>query len=85
MDTRRYPRAENRVWSDQEDHEERGSKDRASSTCGLNSDSFNDTSRRYVCVSLGNLSGICAKHVKPRTIPVSFGRLDTSLVTKSSL
>ncbi|GFW80356.1 transposable element Tcb2 transposase [Trichonephila clavipes] len=26
---RRYPRAENRVWSDQEDHEERGSKDRA--------------------------------------------------------
>ncbi|GFV50352.1 HTH_Tnp_Tc3_2 domain-containing protein [Trichonephila clavipes] len=24
----RYPRAENRVWSDQEDHEERGSKDR---------------------------------------------------------
>ncbi|GFT92921.1 transposable element Tcb2 transposase [Trichonephila clavipes] len=31
---RRYPRAENRVWSDQEDHEERGSKDRAASTCG---------------------------------------------------
>ncbi|GFV10977.1 HTH_Tnp_Tc3_2 domain-containing protein [Trichonephila clavipes] len=29
VDTRRYPRAENRVWSDQEDHEERGSKDRA--------------------------------------------------------
>ncbi|GFU92776.1 transposable element Tcb2 transposase [Trichonephila clavipes] len=27
VDTRRYPRAENRVWSDQEDHEERGSKD----------------------------------------------------------
>ncbi|GFS91936.1 transposable element Tcb2 transposase [Trichonephila clavipes] len=25
-DTRRYPRAENRVWSDQEDHEERRSK-----------------------------------------------------------
>ncbi|GFW40416.1 retrovirus-related Pol polyprotein from transposon TNT 1-94 [Trichonephila clavipes] len=34
VDTRRYPRAENRVWSDQEDHEERGSKDRATSTCG---------------------------------------------------
>ncbi|GFV45315.1 transposable element Tcb2 transposase [Trichonephila clavipes] len=26
VDTRRYPRAENRVWIDQEDHEERGSK-----------------------------------------------------------
>ncbi|PRD30172.1 UNVERIFIED_CONTAM: tc1a [Trichonephila clavipes] len=25
---------ENRVWSDQEDHKERGSKDRAASTCG---------------------------------------------------
>ncbi|GFT90061.1 uncharacterized protein TNCV_2553801 [Trichonephila clavipes] len=37
---------ENRVWSDQEDHEERGSKDRAASTCGPHSDSFNDTSRR---------------------------------------
>ncbi|GFY28204.1 HTH_Tnp_Tc3_2 domain-containing protein [Trichonephila clavipes] len=34
MDTRRYPRAENRVWSDQEDHEERGSKDHATSACG---------------------------------------------------
>ncbi|GFX93335.1 transposable element Tcb2 transposase [Trichonephila clavipes] len=28
------------------DHEERGSKDRAESTCGPHSDSFNDTSRR---------------------------------------
>ncbi|GFU04431.1 transposable element Tcb2 transposase [Trichonephila clavipes] len=28
-----------------EDHEERGSKDRAASTCGPHSDSFNDTSR----------------------------------------
>ncbi|GFS70710.1 uncharacterized protein TNCV_520941 [Trichonephila clavipes] len=46
VDTRRYPRAENRVWSDQEDHEERGSKDRAVSTCGPHSDSFNDTIRR---------------------------------------
>ncbi|GFT57959.1 hypothetical protein TNCV_2768661 [Trichonephila clavipes] len=27
VDTRRYPQAENRVWSDEEDHEERGSKD----------------------------------------------------------
>ncbi|GFX40963.1 transposable element Tcb2 transposase [Trichonephila clavipes] len=41
-----YPCAENRVWSDQEDHEERGSKDRVASTCGPPSDSFNDTSRR---------------------------------------
>ncbi|GFX58157.1 uncharacterized protein TNCV_4049151 [Trichonephila clavipes] len=46
VDTRRYPRAENRVWSDQDDHEERGSKDRAASTCGPHSASFNDTSRR---------------------------------------
>ncbi|GFU69348.1 uncharacterized protein TNCV_3210121 [Trichonephila clavipes] len=46
VDTRRYPRAENWVWSDQEDHEERGSKDRAASTCGSHSDSFNDRSRR---------------------------------------
>ncbi|GFX23208.1 uncharacterized protein TNCV_4559901 [Trichonephila clavipes] len=43
---RRYPREENRVWSDQEDHEERGSKDRAASPCRPYSDSFNDTSRR---------------------------------------
>ncbi|GFU80334.1 uncharacterized protein TNCV_3521091 [Trichonephila clavipes] len=40
------PRAENRVWRDQEDHEERGSKDHVASTCGPHSDSFNDTSRR---------------------------------------
>ncbi|GFY12503.1 hypothetical protein TNCV_1799251 [Trichonephila clavipes] len=33
VDTRRYPRAENSVWRDQEDYEERGSKDRAASTC----------------------------------------------------
>ncbi|GFV16144.1 hypothetical protein TNCV_3379081 [Trichonephila clavipes] len=46
VDTRRYPRVENRVWSDQEDHEERRSKDRAANTCGPHSDSFNDTSRR---------------------------------------
>ncbi|GFX31611.1 hypothetical protein TNCV_688591 [Trichonephila clavipes] len=31
---------------DQEDHEERGSKERAASTSGPQSDSFNDTSRR---------------------------------------
>ncbi|GFT17682.1 hypothetical protein TNCV_2587861 [Trichonephila clavipes] len=46
VDMRRYPRAENRVWSDQEDHEERGSKDHAASTCGPHSDFFNDMSRR---------------------------------------
>ncbi|GFS57645.1 transposable element Tcb2 transposase [Trichonephila clavipes] len=33
--------------SDQEDHEERGSKDRAGSTCGPHSESFNDTSRHW--------------------------------------
>ncbi|GFX11766.1 HTH_Tnp_Tc3_2 domain-containing protein [Trichonephila clavipes] len=32
--TREGTHALNRVWSDQEDHEERGSKDRAASTCG---------------------------------------------------
>ncbi|GFX43957.1 uncharacterized protein TNCV_4112361 [Trichonephila clavipes] len=46
VDTRRYPRVENRVWSDQEDHEERELKDRTASTCGPHRDSFNDTSRR---------------------------------------
>ncbi|GFX74411.1 transposable element Tcb2 transposase [Trichonephila clavipes] len=45
VDTRRYPRAEYRDWSDQEDHEERGSNDIAASTCGPHSDSFNDTSK----------------------------------------
>ncbi|GFT80389.1 transposable element Tcb2 transposase [Trichonephila clavipes] len=44
VDTRRYPRAEKLVWSDQEDHEERRLKDRAASTCGPHSESFNDTS-----------------------------------------
>ncbi|GFU98479.1 HTH_Tnp_Tc3_2 domain-containing protein [Trichonephila clavipes] len=34
--------------SDQEDDEERVSKDRVPSTCGPHSDSFNDTSRRRV-------------------------------------
>ncbi|GFU64596.1 transposable element Tc1 transposase [Trichonephila clavipes] len=38
---RNYPRAENRVWSVQEDHEERGSKDHVASTCGSHSDSIN--------------------------------------------
>ncbi|GFW88839.1 hypothetical protein TNCV_2682731 [Trichonephila clavipes] len=46
VDTRRYPHTENRVWRDQEDHEERGSNDRAASTCGPHSDSFNNSSRR---------------------------------------
>ncbi|GFV77126.1 hypothetical protein TNCV_1771381 [Trichonephila clavipes] len=46
VDTRRYPRVENRVWSDQEDHEERGSNDHAENTCGPHSDSLNDMSRR---------------------------------------
>ncbi|GFU82403.1 hypothetical protein TNCV_2462861 [Trichonephila clavipes] len=45
----RYPRAKSRVWSVQEDHEERGSKDRAASTCGPRSDSLNDTNRRRRC------------------------------------
>ncbi|GFT47330.1 HTH_Tnp_Tc3_2 domain-containing protein [Trichonephila clavipes] len=50
VDTRRYPRAENRVWSDQEDHEERGSKDRVASTCGPHSDLFYDTSNVGVAI-----------------------------------
>ncbi|GFU65295.1 transposable element Tcb2 transposase [Trichonephila clavipes] len=48
--TRRYPRTENRVWSDQEDHEERGLKDRAASTYGPHSDSLNGTRRRSVAI-----------------------------------
>ncbi|GFV60512.1 HTH_Tnp_Tc3_2 domain-containing protein [Trichonephila clavipes] len=50
MDTRRYPRKENRVWSHQEDHKERGWKDRAASTCGRHSDSYNDTSTCRVAI-----------------------------------
>ncbi|GFV03678.1 transposable element Tcb2 transposase [Trichonephila clavipes] len=46
VDTKRYSRVKNRVLSDQEDHKERGSKNRAASTSGPHSDSFNDTSRR---------------------------------------
>ncbi|GFX82796.1 hypothetical protein TNCV_1699151 [Trichonephila clavipes] len=42
----KVPMRENRVWSDQEDHEGRGLKNRAASTCGPHSDSFTDTSRR---------------------------------------
>ncbi|GFW87549.1 hypothetical protein TNCV_4485141 [Trichonephila clavipes] len=42
----KVPTRENRVWSTQEDHEERGSKDHAEITCGPHSDSFNDTSKR---------------------------------------
>ncbi|GFW77125.1 uncharacterized protein TNCV_2725551 [Trichonephila clavipes] len=42
----KVPTRKNRVWSNQEDHEERGSKDRAARTCGPHSDMINDTSRR---------------------------------------
>ncbi|GFV43575.1 transposable element Tcb2 transposase [Trichonephila clavipes] len=49
VDTRRYPRAEKLVWSNQ-GHEERGSKDHAASTCGSHSDLFNDASRRRVAI-----------------------------------
>ncbi|GFV54771.1 hypothetical protein TNCV_32911 [Trichonephila clavipes] len=43
---RRYPPAKKRVWIEQEDPEESGSKDCSAITCGPHSDSFNDTSRR---------------------------------------
>ncbi|GFS76402.1 hypothetical protein TNCV_1620401 [Trichonephila clavipes] len=57
MDTRRYPRAGKPGLERpgrqgcgspvvKEDHEEKGSKDRAARTCGPHSDSFNDRSRR---------------------------------------
>ncbi|GFX98867.1 transposable element Tcb1 transposase [Trichonephila clavipes] len=60
VETRRYPRAENRVWSDQKDHEERGSKDRAASTCGPHSYSFNYTSRRRrINCSTNNFQTTC--------------------------
>ncbi|GFW87185.1 hypothetical protein TNCV_5125391 [Trichonephila clavipes] len=62
VDTRRYPRVENRVWSDQEDHEERGSKDLEASTCGPHSDSFNDTSsRRHINCSTNNFQTPCRR------------------------
>ncbi|GFU16431.1 hypothetical protein TNCV_836131 [Trichonephila clavipes] len=67
VDTRRYPRTENRVWSDQEDHVERGSKDRAASTCGPHSDSFNDTSRRRRSnCSINNFQTPCGSNLKSK-------------------
>ncbi|GFX87848.1 transposable element Tc1 transposase [Trichonephila clavipes] len=42
----KVPACGNRVWSDQEDLEERVSKNSGASTCGPHSDSFNHTSRR---------------------------------------
>ncbi|GFX44824.1 transposable element Tcb2 transposase [Trichonephila clavipes] len=45
--TREGTPTQNRVWSDQEDHEEKGSKDRAASTCRPHSDLFNDGSRHW--------------------------------------
>ncbi|GFW73762.1 hypothetical protein TNCV_1542161 [Trichonephila clavipes] len=70
VDTLRYPRAENRVWSDQEDHEERGPKDRAASTCGPHSHSFNDTSklRRSNC-STNNFQTSCRSKPYFRALP----------------
>ncbi|GFW08718.1 hypothetical protein TNCV_20151, partial [Trichonephila clavipes] len=63
--------------SDQEDHEERGSKDRAASTCGPHSDSFNDTSsRRRIAIvpqtiskhlAEANLKSKCPFRVLPLT------------------
>ncbi|GFX48152.1 hypothetical protein TNCV_4114871 [Trichonephila clavipes] len=43
---RKVPTRGNRFWSDQDGHEDGGSKDRDASTCGPHCDSFNDTSRR---------------------------------------
>ncbi|GFW01898.1 transposable element Tc1 transposase [Trichonephila clavipes] len=73
VDTRTYPRAENRVWSDQENHEERGSKDRAASTCGPNSDSFNDTSVSIVLQTISrHLAEVNLKSKHPfRTLPLT--------------
>ncbi|GFT86876.1 hypothetical protein TNCV_4599731 [Trichonephila clavipes] len=62
---RKYPRAENRVCSDQEDHEERGSKGRVASTCGPHSDSFNDTSRRSNCPTKNFQTPCRSKSAKP--------------------
>ncbi|GFU84949.1 hypothetical protein TNCV_3193931 [Trichonephila clavipes] len=68
----KVPRTENRVWSDQEDHEERGSKDRAASTCVPHSDSFNDTSRRRRSnCSTNNFQTPCrSKSVNPSGLSV---------------
>ncbi|GBN51364.1 hypothetical protein AVEN_36195-1 [Araneus ventricosus] len=45
VDTRWYPRAVYRVWSNQEDDETRGSKNRAARARGSHSDSLHDTIR----------------------------------------
>ncbi|GBN72753.1 hypothetical protein AVEN_40385-1 [Araneus ventricosus] len=45
VDTRLYPRAMYRVWSNQEDDETRGSKNRAGRARGSHSDSLHDTIR----------------------------------------
>ncbi|GFV82137.1 hypothetical protein TNCV_2790351 [Trichonephila clavipes] len=67
---------------DQEDHEERGSKDRAASTCGPHSDSFNDTSRRrrsncpetisrhLAEANLKSKRRFCALHLTPEHRPL---------------
>ncbi|GFS97951.1 uncharacterized protein TNCV_2018891 [Trichonephila clavipes] len=44
--TRESTHARKTDWSDKEDHEKRGSKDRAASPCGHHSELLNDTSRR---------------------------------------
>ncbi|GFU25520.1 HTH_Tnp_Tc3_2 domain-containing protein [Trichonephila clavipes] len=76
VDPRRYLRVENRVWSDQEDHEERGSKDRAASNCGPHSDSFNNTSRcRRSNCSTNNFRHLAEANLKSkrplRTLPLT--------------
>ncbi|GFT05809.1 hypothetical protein TNCV_3925931 [Trichonephila clavipes] len=65
---RRYPLMENQVWSDQEDHEERGSKYSVASTGGPHSDSFNDT-------PFNTITSATASTVVPNQINVECHRL----------
>ncbi|GFV22866.1 hypothetical protein TNCV_4408041 [Trichonephila clavipes] len=60
--TRESTPAQKPGLSDQEDHEERRSKDRVARTCGPYSDSFNDTSRRRrsIC-STNNFQTSCRR------------------------
>ncbi|GFT96251.1 transposable element Tcb2 transposase [Trichonephila clavipes] len=59
--------SESAVASDQEDHEERGSQDRAASICGPLSDSLNDTSRRRLSnCSTNDFQNLAEENIKSK-------------------
>ncbi|GFU31154.1 retrovirus-related Pol polyprotein from transposon 412 [Trichonephila clavipes] len=64
---------------DQEDHEERGSKDRGASTCGPHSDSFNDLSkRRRSNYSTNNFQTLAKANLKSKRPPCTLFNTRTS-------